>query len=199
MHGLINTAIEAFARETYGQDLWLRVSDEAGLGFTSFEAMLSYEDGVTDRTITALACLLGRARDPLLEDLGTFLVTSPTLPAIRRLLRFGGVTYEDFLHSLEDLPDRVRLAVDDLSLPGLNLIEHGQGRFVLHCDPGLDGYGHVMVGVLRAIADDYGALAMLDHQGARAGDSTGGEAISIAIIEDTYAEGRSFELGMGSS
>jgi len=49
----------------------------------------------------------------------------------------------------------------------------------------------VMMGVLRAMADDYGALVILDHHGVQDGD----EVISITLIETAFAEGRSFELG----
>ncbi len=193
MHGLINKAIEIFVLETYGVASWQRVVDHAGLGFQEFEAMLSYEPALTERTLDAIAQITDRPRDHTLEDLGTFLVTSPGLPALRRLLRFGGVTYVDFLHSLDELPDRVRLAVDDLKLPTLTLIEKGSGHFRLRCAAGLPGYGHVMVGVLRAMADDYGTLAMLDHGGAD-GD---GETILISIVKNAFAEGKSFALSAG--
>ncbi len=36
---------------------------------------------------------------------------------MRRLLRFGGATFEDFLLSLDDLNDRVALALDILDMP----------------------------------------------------------------------------------
>ena len=190
MHGLINKAIEIFVLETYGVGIWQRVVDDAGLGFQEFEAMLSYEPALTKRTLDAIAKATDRPHDHTLEDLGTFLVTSPGLPALRRLLRFGGVTYVDFLHSLDELPDRVRLAVDDLKLPNLTLIEKGSGHFRLRCAAGLQGYGHVMVGVLRAMADDYGTLAMLDH----GGTDKDGEMILISIVENAFAEGKSFAL-----
>ena len=57
--------------------------------------------------------LLGRPVAGMMEDLGTYLIMNPSFPAVRRLLRFSGVTFLDFLHSLDDLPDRVRLAVPD--------------------------------------------------------------------------------------
>ena len=191
MHGLINKSIEAFARETYGPAFWLEVTDRAQLGFTEFEAMLTYDEATMLRTVEAIAVGLNRPAAHVLEDLGTFLVTSPTIPAIRRLLRFGGVTYEDFLHSLEELPERVRLAVDDLWLPELTLNQKSAEEFALICHPGLPGYSHVLLGVLRSMADDYGSLAMLDHSGPK----EGGDELSIIIVQDAFAEGRSFVLG----
>lgn len=191
MHGLINTAIQSFVTETYGIDTWRRITAAADLGFDQFEAMLIYNDALTDRVLQAACDLLGREVAELLEDLGTHLVSHPSLERLRRLLRFGGADYTEFLHSLDDLPGRARLAVSDLVLPGLELREHATGRFSLTCQPGLPGYGWVLMGVLRAMADDYGALVMLEHQGCR----DGCEVISVTLIEAAFAAGRGFELG----
>lgn len=191
MHGLINKAVESFACTTYGPARWQLVTEAAGLGFTGFEAMLSYDDAQSLAVLDALCDELGRGRAEVLEDLGNYLVSHPRTEALRRLLRFGGVTYQDFLHSLDDLPDRVRLAVSDLRLPALELREHACNRFSLTCFPGLPGYGSVMTGVLRALADDYGALVTLEHEPA----PDGGGTITIVLVEPAFAKGRRFDLG----
>ena len=191
MHGLINRTLQSFVCNSYGRDRWLRVTEAAGLGFVEFEAMLTYDDAQTDQVLTALCADLGRPSAEVLEDLGTYLVSNPQVEALRRLLRFGGETYVEFLHSLDDLPDRARLAVSDLSLPTLELREYASGRFSLTCGPGLRGFGHVLCGVLRTMADDYGALVTLTHKGLRDGH----EVIVIRLIETAFAEGRTFDLG----
>ena len=121
MHGLVNRSIQCFLRDTYGAAAWAHVVREAGLGFDSFEAMLNYETAMTEAVLVAAARVLGRPRESVLEDLGTYLVSHENTQALRRLLRFGGVTFDDFLHSLEDLPERARLALTDLDLPALTL------------------------------------------------------------------------------
>jgi len=191
MHGLINKAIEVFVAETYGGARWQKVMAQADLGVTQFEAMLPYPLDVTETVLEAAAVTLHRPAPHILEDLGTFLVTSPSFPAFRRLMRFGGTDYVDFLHSLEDMPDRVRLAIGDVHLPPLTLTDLGQSHFNLHCHPGLTGYDHVILGVLRAMADDYGALAILDLKPCKAG---GGD-ITIQVVQDAYADGNAFVLG----
>jgi hypothetical protein len=128
----------------------------------------------------------------LLEDLGTYLVSHPNLERLRRLLRFGGVSYLDFLHSLEDIPDRGHMALPDLDLPRLRLVDCGEGLFRLHVSVLFSGVGHVVVGLLRAMADDYGALVLLDHGGNDAGD----EVISIHLLDHRHSEGRRFDLAM---
>ncbi|MDK3075213.1 heme NO-binding domain-containing protein [Sedimentitalea sp. JM2-8] len=191
MHGLINKAIQSFFSTTYGTDRWIRVTESAGLGFSDFEAMLVYDEADSIRVLDAMSTELGRPLDEVLEDIGTFLVSNPKVESLRRLLRFGGVTYVEFLYSLDDLPDRARLAVSDLDLPTLELREHTAGQFSLTCHPGLPGFGSVMVGLLRAMADDYGALVMLNKT-----DQAGGrDVIGITLIEKAFAAGRSFDLG----
>ncbi|WP_027243458.1 heme NO-binding domain-containing protein [Leisingera daeponensis] len=194
MHGLINRAIQAFVTSTYGADRWEEVMEEAGLGFTEFEAMLFYTDEQSGRMLAAMEKVLARPLPEMLEDMGTFLVSNPQVEALRRLLRFGGVNYVEFLHSLDDLPDRARLAVSDLHLPGLELVEQAPQQFELVCQPGLPGYAYVLMGVLRAMADDYGDLVFLDHSGTQGG----AEVISITVVETKFAAGREFDLGAHS-
>lgn len=191
MHGLINKAIQSFVCQTYGKARWEMVTGAAGLGFSEFEAMLVYEDQYTVDLMAALTSELGRPLPDVLEDIGTFLVSHPQLEPLRRLLRFGGETYVDFLHSLDDLPDRARLAVSDLHLPEMELEDHAQTSYTLVCQPGLPGYGYVMMGILRAMADDYGALVILEHKGVQ----IAAEHISITLIETAFAAGREFNLG----
>lgn len=190
MHGLINRSLQCFLRDTYGPAVWSAVARDACLGFDSFEAMLTYDPALTDAVINAATRHLDRPRDTLLEDLGTYLISHPNVEALRRLLRFGGVTFVDFLHSLEDLPGRGRMAVPDLDLPSLALSEIGEGQFFLACRAPVLGGGHVMLGLLRAMADDYGALVLLEHQGL----TDASETISIHILEQSFASGRRFDL-----
>lgn len=191
MHGLINRAIQCFHRDTYGQKAWVDLVRVLELPFSEFEPMLHYDDALTYRVVDQIAIALDKPRGAVLEDLGTYLVSHPNVEALRRLLRFGGVNFIDFLHSLDDLPGRARLAVDDLHLPELELREHGHRNYSLTCHSGNSGFGHVMVGVLRALADDYGALVFLEHRGG-AGQF---ETLDITVFETEYAQGRTFELG----
>lgn len=193
MHGLINRSIESFLRDTYGDELWRRVAREARLGFENFEAMLIYDDALTDAVLEAAALALDRPREALLEDLGTYLVSHPNLEPLRRLLRFGGVSFVDFLHSLDDLAERGHLAVPELELPQFELHPLSPEQFLLRCTAPRAGFAHVMVGALRAMADDYGALAMLDYVGA----DRGVETIAIDLLEASFSSGRPFSLAVG--
>jgi hypothetical protein len=191
MHGLINRSIQSFVETTYGRPIWEKIAYAGGLDVSEFEAMLRYDDEVTLKLLDAASEVLERARGDLMEDIGTYLVSHPNTEAVRRLLRFGGVNFVDFLHSLDDLPDRVRLAVSELSFPKLELRAHGEDSFSLLCAAEIEGFGNLMMGVLRVMADDYGTLALLEHKG-RIGAN---ESLLITLVATDFSAGRLFDLG----
>ena len=193
MHGLINRAIQCFLRDSFGQDMWRETAARAGVPAEGFEAMLRYDDAITNRMMAAAARQLDRTPESLYEDLGTYLVSHPNREGLRRLLRFGGVTFLDFLHSVGDLPGRCRLAVPDLDLPQLELSDQGGGRFSLSVTAAHPGFAPAVMGVLRAMADDYGALVVLEQTGGA--DCTA--RIRIDLLDQSYASGRRFELAAG--
>lgn len=190
MHGIICRAFEGFVRTAYGEALWRRVRDGLDPGFDGFEPMFHYDDALVDRFVRLCAAQLGKPREALLEDFGTYLVAGVASDRVRRLLRYGGLDYVDFLQSLEDLPGRATLAVPDIGLPELALSEDEDGRFRLSVRACFEGGGHVVAGLLRALADDYGALVVLDQVCAAEGRAT----ILIDLLESAYSEGRGFDL-----
>ncbi|MBV7378095.1 heme NO-binding domain-containing protein [Maritimibacter dapengensis] len=190
MHGLICRSFEGFVRSAYGSGVWQRSMISLDAGIDGFEGMLHYHDDLAERLVTTCARELYKPRDVLLEDFGTFVVAGSGSGRLRRLLRFGGVDYEDFLHSLDDLAGRAALAVPDIGLPDLELVEADQSMYDLICRHPFRGVGFVIMGLLRALADDYGVLVLLEHLGPR----DNGEALSILLLETDYAEDRGFDL-----
>lgn len=195
MHGFINRSIQNYMTDVNGLSAWQSAAARVGLSPPEFESMLSYPDEITPEVLDAAAAVLRRSRSEVMEDIGAYLVSHPNTEAVRRLLRFGGMNFEDFLHSLDDLPDRARMAVSDLHLPSIELHEFAEGRYSLICHSNLEGFGHVMMGILRVMADDYGALALLDLEGSGQGQ----EVVRIQLIETDFTDGRTFELGVGRS
>lgn len=190
MHGLINLSLQCFVRDTYGDQVWRNIAETAELPASGFEAMLTYDDRQTTDVIDAATAKLRQVRGDFLESLGTYLVAHEKCQRIRRLLRFGGRTFEEFLLSLDELPDRARLAVPDLEMPDLYLRQNAPGLFELCCIWERAIFGHVVMGVLRGMADDFGALVLLDYEAV----DDNAEVISIIIAESSFSEGRHFEL-----
>ncbi|MDA0923635.1 MAG: heme NO-binding domain-containing protein [Proteobacteria bacterium] len=192
MHGMVNRALQGFLTSTYGDAVWAEVRSQAGLPFDDFEAMLSYPDPMTSACFEAASHVLHKDHGTLLEDFGIWLVTDPNLEPVRRLLRFSGARFEDFLHALEDLDERGRLVLPALDLPRMTVSQLGDGRFVIDAAWSLAGVSAILTGCLRAMADDYGTLAFVSLAPV-AGD--GHERLEVQLFDATHSKGRCFELG----
>ncbi len=190
MYGLVNRALQRFICNSYGDSAWTEIAQVSGLRLDEFEPLLLYPDELTESIVAAAALRLRQGPDELLEDLGTFLVSHPSYEAARRLLRFGGSDFVELLQSLDELPDRARLALPGLDFPRISVDMPIPGRIVLVCGRGLPGFSRVLTGLLRGLADDYGTLAMIDHDG-----SAGEEArINVDIHNTSFARARRFDL-----
>lgn len=191
MHGMVNRALQGFLTATYGEAVWAETRSQAGLGFDGFETMLSYPDEVTLVCFQAAVDILHKPANVLLEDLGTWLVTDQHLEPLRRLLRFSGASFPEFLVSLEDVGDRGRLVLPDLDLPEIAVEQHLGGRFRVRARWSVPGIGPILMGCLRAMADDYGALVVLSLGGI---DPDGAECVDIQLLDAEFSQGRSFDL-----
>ena len=195
VHGLILRAIQCFLRDIWGAAFWQAVADDLRLPAQGFEAMLTYDPALGPAVLDRAAARLNRSRDSLLEDMGTYLVSHPRRDGVRRLLRFGGAGFADFLHSLDHLPGRVRLAVPDLALPSLRVQALAPDSFRLTVGTPGDGLAAsvlavpvtmVLVGLIRAMADDHGALVLIEAEG--------DTSLRIDVLDGQHASARDFRL-----
>jgi hypothetical protein len=192
MHGMVNRALQGFVTATYGAEIWAEVRSQAGLPFDDFETMLDYPDAMTMACFQATAHVLHKHPNAVLEDIGTWLVTDATLEPLRRLMRFSGPGFLDFLFSLEELGERGHIALPGLDMPRITLERLDPSNFRVKARWSLPGIGPIMMGCMRAMADDYGALALLELDGI-APDGT--EAVHVQLLDTAHSEGRSFDLG----
>ena len=183
MHGLINRSIEGFLRDTYGDSFWDDVAEAAGIDARGFQTIRDYPDAVSHGLVNHAALRLDKPEGELLEDLGAWLAGREPL---RRLLRFSGRDFVDFIYSLEEWPGRAHMVIPDLGVPRIGIEasdDDGNLRVVLTgCFP---EWRSVMAGLIRAMADDYGTLALI---------SVEGNAVRVHISDQSFAAGRRFEL-----
>jgi hypothetical protein len=188
MDALMLRSLQSYVIDTFGLSSWQAICRSAKSSVETFEPLMRYDPGMADLVAQHAAAHLGRAADTIWEDVGTYLVTSPDREGVRRLLRFGGGSYTDFLHSLEEMPGRARLALPDLELPEVMLVELGPERFELSCKSQVRGVQRVFVGMLTAMADDYGVLCVIKP------DSDG--RTKIEVLDPSHAAARPFDLAL---
>jgi hypothetical protein len=188
MDALLLRSLQSYVLDTFGTDLWQEICRTGGQPTPNFEPMLSYDEGLADRIGEIAARVLDRPVEAVWEDVGTHLVTNPDRDGIRRLLRFGGLHFIDFLHSLEELPGRARLALPDIDPPEVSLLEVGPDRFELRCWSDLKAPHRLLAGVVTAMADDYGALCLIEVKDA--------DCTTITVLDSRHARARAFELAL---
>lgn len=189
MHGLVHKGLGCFVSQTFGPDVWRQLCAASGQP-EEIETFATYDDDITTRLLFGASTVLDRPKKEILEDFGTYLVTSEQTQALRRLMRFGGDTFFDFLDSLDDLPGRVRLALNDLDFPDIAVTENAPNAFLIDVSAQMPGFAFVLVGMLRALADDYGALAEIDH----IDRNDRGDTLSVNIHDVGFGQGREFAL-----
>lgn len=180
MHGVIGAAIEHYIRSEFGEECWTTTATKAKIPGQRFEPMLQYDDHLLDDVLCELGLQLERAKEDILEDLGTFLVTNGDIIWLPRLLRFGGVNYADFIRQLPQVPKRVALAAFDFGLPKLAVSNPKRGRFELKIESDLPHWSSILLGLLRSMSDQYGTLCAVN-----ALDTT---RLEIDIFDEQHAE-----------
>lgn len=178
MNGLVNRAIEEFLRSTYGDALVAAVVDDA----IAADSLLS-GSGTTFGTeaLDRAAFRLAKPRSEMFEDLGAWMTR---VEPIRRLLRFSGRDFRDFLLRLDELPGRAHLVLPRLVLPRLQVEAEGQAVWLQFPEPD-EVWQNLLVGLIRGMADDYGALSLISVEDGM---------IRIDIWDERFAEGRLFTL-----
>ena len=192
MHGLVGKALEGFLLDRHGAAVRDAALEAAGVP-DGFRSTRSYPGSVVAAVLREAALARGLPPRTLLIDLGIWLVSRPQTEPLRRLIRFGGADFRGLLHSLEELGARGRLAMPDLELPRV-MLEDRNPVYELRVSAELGGAGWVLTGLLRAMADDYGVLALVEHGGR---ECRGGQVIEIVRVEvadDAHAVARRFEL-----
>lgn len=180
MHGLVNRAIEEFVRVTYDDATWQMAAAAAGIDPRGFVLMRQYETELTGRLMRELSSRLGRSPRELAEDVGAWV---SGLPSIRRLLRFAGTDFSAFMMALPELHGRARMVVRGFDLPKLTVTQQAGGwRLASDCEL---IWLHAVVGMLHAMADDYGVLAVIALEGRN---------VNVIVPLADFSEGRPFSI-----
>ena len=195
MHGLICKAVEGFVTDQHGPDAWTAIRLDAGLAVTHFESLKVYDQALAEKVFTVAAQTLRRDRSVLFEDVGAWVCTHPPLETVRRLIRFTGRTFVDLLYALDEVHDRACMAVPGLNLPRYRLVREGEGEFEVYSRWRISGGAAVLTGVLRAMADDYGTLALIDAGESRFEDGVWLERIHVRVVDHAFQAPREFILG----
>ena len=152
MYGLVNRAIEGLVRRDFGDDVWNRVVERAGVGQSGFVAMEVYDDAVTYGLVGAASQELKLAPEVLLEAFGEYWTTYTIEEGYGATLDLMGDSLEAFLDNLDELHARVGSSMPGLVPPSFSREVVGQDDWVLHYVSEREGLAPMVIGLLRGLA-----------------------------------------------
>ncbi|HIC67721.1 MAG TPA: heme NO-binding protein [Paracoccus sp.] len=179
MQTLLDRAIGEFMREVYGIERWQDILDQMSQGLID-----TGPDGAGYAgAMREAARRLAKPEADLFEDLGAWLARHEP---IRRLLRFSGSNFRDFVMRLDELPDRAHMVVPELRMPSILIRQDDSNTVTIELTEAQAGWSPVLGGILRGMADDYGALGLILVEG---------DVITVRISDESFSEDRGFQLG----
>lgn len=194
MHGLICKTLEEFVIDQHGPQVWAGIRRDVDAPPGRFEALRSYDADLMVQLVEAASASLDRPILTIFEDIGHWICTHPPLEQVRRLIRFSGRTFVDLLYSLDELHDRARMALPGIDLPRFEIVEPDPSVFRVTSHWAFPGAGAVLTGCLRAMADDYGALALIEAGRFRADGDGWTDEVKVQVIEQAFHAPREFTL-----
>ncbi len=189
MHGMVHKGISVFVTESFGAAEWDGLCQVLGIDVDPASAT-QLNDFVATQILFNLAERTNRPKREVMEDYGMFLMTADVTSGIRRLMRFGGADFVEYIDSLEELPGRIRLAIDDFVLPPLTVTQESDTKYKVWVETKMGAFTFVLIGMFRAMADDYGTLCEIKHDKR----TEKGDMISIEIFDLGFDKGRDFSL-----
>ena len=152
MYGMVNDAVRTFIEKHHGEAAWDQICDEAGITTREFEQLLTYDDDITYRLVGAISKHLGADAAQVLEVFGQYWPEYAKGTAVGNLIKFGGECFVDTLQSLDEMHQRVKIAMPDLRPPSFELETIAEGSYRLHYFSEREGLAPMVVGLLHGLA-----------------------------------------------
>lgn len=175
MQLLVNKAIEDFLASNHAEILHARDS--------AMHRHVAGQDWLQDRHMLDWAAhQTGKPVEEMFEDFGAWLARQEST---RRLLRFSGRNFAEFVVRLEELPGRAHMVSENFAMPPISVRSGGMEMLQVTLPAGATRWTALLAGMVRVMADDYGALGLI---------SVEGHVISVQISDEEFADGRDFSL-----
>lgn len=156
MYGMVNHGIETFVTETFGAEEWDAICCDAGLPATGFEEMLTYPDDVTYSLVAAICRRHGMAAAEALRTFGDYWVDYSRQTTVGKLMRFGGDGLIERLESLDEMHDRIKLAMPHLRPPRFEFEFGENGVHRLHYASEREGLEPMVMGLVEGLGRETG-------------------------------------------
>ena len=163
MYGMVNDAVRTFIVKHHGEDAWAKICDDADVTTREFEQLLTYDDDITYRLVGAISKHLGADASAVLEVFGQYWPEYAKGTAVGNMIKFGGESFIDTLESLDEMHQRVKIAMPDLRPPSFELEAVDEQNYRLHYFSEREGLAPMVVGLLHGLAVQHEISIEVEH------------------------------------
>lgn len=164
MYGMVNKAFEGLFRSRYGDEVWHRIREDAGVPDEPFLSMKSYPDAMTYGLVGSAEKILGIPAAELMDAFADQWIEHQAVEGYGELLRSAGDTLPEFLRNLDQLHTRVKLALPALEPPSFRVSDETADGLVLDYFSERPGLAPLVAGLLRALGPRFGLVVTSTHR-----------------------------------
>jgi hypothetical protein len=155
MYGLVNIAVQDLVCSKFGEAVWLKIKEKAGVREPVFSRMAQYDDAITYNLVKSASEVLDIPPDKVLEVFGEFWVLFTGQHGYGHLFSMTGDSLKEFLFNLDNLHSRVGLNFKDLVPPSFQFEELGEDRLLMHYHSERTGLCPMVVGLLHGLSQHF--------------------------------------------
>jgi len=151
MYGMVNKAIEDLIRTRFGDEVWERTRQRAGVEADVFISNEAYPDDISYRLVAAASEVTQIPAAEILFAFGQHWVLKIARQEYAGLLEAGGRTLREFLINLPNFHTRVTLIFPNLQPPRFRVAEVTDDSLTLHYLTHRDGLSAFVIGIIHGL------------------------------------------------
>jgi len=164
MYGMVNNAIKELILSEYGDQIWQRIKERAGVADEVFLSNESYPDETTYHLVQSAACELEVPAEAVLHRFGRWWVLKTGLEGYGHLMQSGGRTLPEFLRNLPNFHTRIMMMFPDLKPPEFECSDAGPDALRLHYRSSRIGLAPFVVGLLYGLGEMFETPIEVSHE-----------------------------------
>ncbi|XP_045929527.1 guanylate cyclase soluble subunit beta-2-like [Micropterus dolomieu] len=154
MYGFINTCLKSLVVETFGEETWVKLRDEAGVQDT-FLTHEVYKDEITMQLIAEACKLLGVKPEVVLRQFGVYFFEFCKRSGYDHMLRTLGGNLVEFTENLDALHSFLSLSYKEMNAPSFRVEKNPDNTMLLHYYSDRRGLCQIVPGIIGAVAKDF--------------------------------------------
>ena len=151
MYGMINKAVEALIKETWGEATWLEICKDAEVDPLGFLTMEQYDDAITYRLVGSASKISGLPAEDILRVFGEFFIPFTEREGYGLLLKAAGSNLAEFLSNMDNMHSRINSTFTEATPPSFRVEKLGEGHLRLHYYSHRQGLAPLVEGLLTGL------------------------------------------------